>query len=82
MKRVKVKDKEFVLSIDAETIRKRIAELAAQIEKDLNGEIEGADCGGGSGDEAGAGVEVQAVGQAGQLQGLTPEAVLQALGLA
>ena len=39
MKRVKVKDKEFVLSIDAETIRKRIAELAAQIEKDLNGEI-------------------------------------------
>lgn len=39
MKRVKVKDKEFVLSIDSEAIGKRISELALQIEKDLNGEI-------------------------------------------
>lgn len=39
MKSVKVKDKEFVLSIPSETIQKRIAELAAQIEKDLNGEV-------------------------------------------
>jgi hypoxanthine phosphoribosyltransferase len=39
MKSVKVKDKNFVLSIDSESIQKRIGELAAQIEQDLNGEL-------------------------------------------
>lgn len=39
MKKVKVKDKEFVISIDSETIQRRIAELAQQIEHDLHGEI-------------------------------------------
>ena len=39
MKSVTVKDKNFVLSISSETIQKRIDELAAQIEKDLNGEV-------------------------------------------
>jgi hypoxanthine phosphoribosyltransferase len=38
MKSVQVKDKNFVLSIDSETIQKRIAGMAAQIEKELNGE--------------------------------------------
>ena len=37
MKKVKVKDKEFVISIDSATIQKRVAELAQQIEEDLNG---------------------------------------------
>ncbi len=38
MKTVTVKDKTFVLSLAAETIQKRIVQLAVQIKKDMNGE--------------------------------------------